>query len=101
MSRTASTPSKMANPSTGRRNAVSVPARITRAARGTPATPLLVSIRVSIITNCWPNVMWTPAACATNIEAIERYSVVPVEIEAVAGGNHEAHDVLGHAELFH
>src|ERR1017187_4427037 len=72
MSSTASKPSRMAKPSTGRWNVVSVPTRITSAARGTPATPLLVSIRVNIITNCSPAVMCTLAACATNIDAMER-----------------------------
>src|SRR5882762_1808451 len=46
-------------------------------ARGTPATPLLVSISVSSSTNCWPIDISTPAACATKIAASERYSVDP------------------------
>ena len=38
----------------GRLKVARVPARITRDARGTPATPLLVSISVSIIVICVP-----------------------------------------------
>ena len=46
--------------------------RITSDARGTPATPLLVSISVSSIVICWPNVSCTPAACATKTDASDR-----------------------------
>src|SRR5882672_9104981 len=67
-----SMPSRIAAPSSGRPNCVSVAARTTSAARGTPATPLLVSISVSIITSCWPIVIWTPASCATNTLASDR-----------------------------
>src|SRR5205814_4880143 len=73
ISMSASTPSNKATPSTGRLNVASVPARITKDARGTAATPLLVSISVSIIVSCVPKDRWIPAACATNIEASERY----------------------------
>src|ERR1051326_3065692 len=38
----------------GKWNESTVPTRITSIARGTPATPLLVSISVSTITSCWP-----------------------------------------------
>ena len=62
MSRSVSMPSSSATPSAGRLNVATVPARITSAARGTPATPLLVSISVSIMTSCVPNGMWTSAA---------------------------------------
>src|ERR1039457_2536020 len=81
MSISASTPSRTAAPSMGRWKVVSVPARITSAARGTPATPLLVSMRVSIISSCWPNERVTPAAWATKTEASERYSVVPSRLK--------------------
>ena len=45
---------------------------MTSEARGTAATPLLVSISVSIITSCWPRPRWMPAAWATKIEATAR-----------------------------
>src|ERR1019366_4184753 len=54
ISRIASTPSSTAIPSLGRLKVDTVPARMMSAARGTPATPLLVSIRVSIMANCSP-----------------------------------------------
>ena len=81
MSIRASMPSSTATPSIGRWKVERVPVRITSAARGTPATPLLVSIKVSIISNCWPNDSRTPAACATKTEASERYSVVPSRLK--------------------
>ena len=49
--------------------------RITRAARGTPATPFEVIINVSIMKSWRPKLMWPivgSAACATKIEAIAR-----------------------------
>ena len=49
-----------------------VPSRITRVARGTPATPLLVSMSVNTITSCWPKESGMPAAWATKIEARDR-----------------------------
>src|SRR5579871_240949 len=56
----------------GRWKESSVPRRITRTARGTPATPLLVSISVKTMTSCWPKVRYMPAACATKMDASER-----------------------------
>ena len=101
MSISVSTPRITAIPSIGRLKRASVPARITSDARGTPATPLLVSISVSIITSCVPNGMATSAACATNIAASDKIERGAVQIEAVAGRQHERHDVLRHAECFH
>ena len=37
---------------------------MTSVARGTPATPLLVSMKVKTISSWWPRVMWMPAAWA-------------------------------------
>src|SRR5580658_4585367 len=81
MSISASAPSSSATPDSGRPNDASVPARITSEARGTAATPLLVSISVSIIRSCWLSAMWTPAACATKSDAIERYNVLPSRLK--------------------
>ncbi len=81
MSSSASTPSSTATPSSGNPNCASVPARITRDARGTPATPLLVTIRVSIMRSCWPTERWIPAACATKTEASDRYRVDPSRLK--------------------
>ena len=50
----------------------SVPERITSDARGTAATPLLVSISVSIMSSCCDSGMSMPAACATNTDASAR-----------------------------
>jgi hypothetical protein len=36
--------------------------------------------------------MWTPAASATNIDAMERYSVV--QVDTVAGGKYKAEDLF-------
>jgi hypothetical protein len=49
MSISASTPRMIATPSSGKPNVVRVPERITSAARGTAATPLLVIMSVSIM----------------------------------------------------
>ena len=49
-----------------------VPNNITKEARGTPATPLLVNIKVKTINNCCPKVKGIPAACATKIAARAR-----------------------------
>ena len=57
MSISASAPRINATPEIGKPNVTNVPARITNDARGTAATPLLVSISVSIMSNCWLNVM--------------------------------------------
>ena len=67
-----STPRINATPSAGRLKLATVAARITSEARGTAATPLLVSISVSIIRICVPSGKWTPAACATKIDANDR-----------------------------
>src|SRR5262249_9112331 len=61
MSISTSTPRMTAIASSGSPNAASVPERITSDARGTPATPLLVSISVKTMRSCWPNGMWMPA----------------------------------------
>jgi len=42
--------------SSGKLKVARVPERMTREARGTAATPLLVSIKVSIIGSCWASV---------------------------------------------
>ena len=67
--------------STGKSNMATVPNKITNEARGTPATPLLVSIRVSAITICCSHDNGCPAACATNTEANDRYKVVPSRLK--------------------
>ena len=56
-------------------------ARMTSAALGTPATPLLVSISVNIMTSCWPQLSSMPPACAMKIDASDRYSVVPSRLK--------------------
>ena len=65
-------PSRMAAPSSGRPNCATVAASTTSDARGTPATPLLVSISVSIMKSCCPNVIGTPKSCATKTLASDR-----------------------------
>src|SRR5439155_15292000 len=82
-----STPKIMATPigpSPDGRNEFNAASKMTSDARGTPATPLEVSIKVNIIVICWPNDMCHPivvsAACATNTEAIARYNVDPVRL---------------------
>lgn len=77
MSRIASTPKMRATGSVGKPNVESVPIRITKLARGTAATPLLVNINVSIIMICWPIPNSIPAACATKIDAAAKYKVDP------------------------
>ena len=71
-------------PSPDGTNEFNVASKITSDARGTPATPLEVSINVNIIVICWPNDMCHPivvsAACATNTDAIARYNVDPVRL---------------------
>ena len=52
MSISASMPRIMNTGSVGKPNEPTVPSRITSAPRGTPATPLLVSISVSSRINC-------------------------------------------------
>jgi len=63
---------RMATPSSGRPKLTSVPERMTSDARGTPATPLEVSMSVSIMTSCWPVLSSTPAAWATKMDATAR-----------------------------
>src|SRR5579864_9186011 len=99
MSISASTPSSSATPSTGRLKVARVPARITRDARGTAATPLLVSISVNIMVICVPKERWIPAACATNIEASERYSVEPSRLKLYPVGSTNAAICLGTPKL--
>ena len=72
MSIRASIPRMMKTGSAGKLNAESMPSRITSVARGTPATPLLVSMSVKTITSCCSHPRCTPAACATKIEASAR-----------------------------
>ena len=72
MSISVSTPRMTATPAIGRPKLAKVPARITSEARGTPATPLLLSIRVSIMTIWVPKGMWTLAAWATKRAASDR-----------------------------
>jgi hypothetical protein len=52
MSINSSTPRITAIASSGRSNDANVPAKMTKDARGTPATPLLVNINVSIMMIC-------------------------------------------------
>jgi hypothetical protein len=72
MSMMASTPRIIATPSSGSPNVANVPERITSDARGTAATPLLVIMSVTIMRSCVVNVIGTPAACATNTDAMAR-----------------------------
>ena len=51
---------------------LAVASRMTSAARETPATPLLVTIRVSMISSCCPRERWMPDTCATKIAATLR-----------------------------
>jgi len=65
MSMISSTARIIATPaSPGRPKLAQVAAMITSVARGTPATPLDVSMNITIMEICWPRVMWMPAACA-------------------------------------
>src|ERR1035437_11035941 len=81
MSISSSTPRMRMTPSTGRLNEARVPNSMTNDVRGTPATPFEVSMSVNNISICWPRLSSTPAACATKIEASERYSVVPSRLK--------------------
>src|SRR5262249_31066649 len=65
-------------------------ANTTSAARATPATPLDVSISVTIIVACCPIVRWIPAACATNTDVSDRYSVEPSKLKLYPSGNTNA-----------
>src|SRR5215467_15619398 len=82
MSINSSTPKIIATPigpSPEGTNEFNTASKITSDARGTPATPLELTINVSMIVNCCPKDMCHPvvvsAACATNTEAIARYKV--------------------------
>jgi predicted S18 family serine protease len=58
MSRKVSMPRSRSRPSSGRLNWLRVAAITTSEARGTPATPLLVSIRVSSMAICVSRPSW-------------------------------------------
>ena len=87
ISMSSSTPRISTTPSSGRPNVTSVPESTTIEARGTAAMPLLVSISVNIIVSCCPNERFTPAACATKMEATARYSVLPSRLKEYPVGN--------------
>ena len=57
MSISASAPRIRATPSIGKSKGGERSGQNHQRARGTAATPLLVSISVSIISSCWPSVM--------------------------------------------
>lgn len=67
--------------STGKPNEAAVPIKITKEALGTPATPLLVIIKVKTMVSCCPQVISIPAACATKTEARDKYKVVPSRLK--------------------
>src|SRR6185437_9693437 len=71
----------------GNPNEDTVPNKITKDARGTPATPLLVSINVSPMISWVVNGICMPAACATNTLASDRYKVVPSRLNVYPVGN--------------
>src|SRR5690606_7396972 len=58
----------------------------TNVARGTPATPLLVSISVKTITICSPTERSIFAACATKMDANARYNVLPSRLKVYPVG---------------
>src|SRR5687768_9941683 len=70
----------------GNLNESAVAISITSDARGTAATPLLVSINERPINNCSPKLRSRPAACATNTDANERYNVVPSRLNVYPVG---------------
>src|SRR5688500_9892750 len=70
----------------GKLKVLAVAINITNDALGTAATPLLVSIKESPISNCSPNERFIPAACATNTDASERYKVVPSRLNVYPVG---------------
>src|SRR3984957_13658862 len=86
MSMNASTPRINATASTGSPNTTTAPDKITNAARGTPATPLLVSMSVSIKTSCRPNDNVRPPAWAANSAATARYNVLPSRLNEYPTG---------------
>src|SRR6266852_5946490 len=90
-----STPRMTAIPSSGRPKVASVPARITSDARGTPATPLLVSMSVISISSCVPNDKCTPAAWATKTLASDKYNVDPSRLKLYPAGRTSATMCLG------
>ena len=63
-----------------------VPSKITKEARGTPATPLDVIIKVNTINNCCPIDKSILQACATKILAKDRYKVVPSKLKLYPKG---------------
>ncbi len=65
-------PTMMNTGSTGKLKEATVPSNTTSEARGTPANPLVVSIKVSTIRICWPQVIEMPAACATKMVANDK-----------------------------
>src|SRR3990172_3513515 len=81
MSMSSSMPRMMKMGQTGSPNDAAVPSNITNEARGTPATPLLVTISVSTMNSCSFQVISMPATCATNTDASERYNVVPSRLK--------------------
>src|SRR5688572_27653844 len=70
----------------GKWNVAAVAINITNEARGTAATPLLVSINVRPIISCSPNDRSIPAACATNTDANDKYKVVPSRLKVYPVG---------------
>ena len=88
-------------PSTGRLNVASVPARITSDARGTPATPLLVSISVSIMTSCVPKGTMNARGLRDEHRRQRQIQRRAIQIEAVPGRQHKGDDMFRHAEAFH
>src|SRR6185503_8409153 len=60
MSRKVSMPMIISSPASGIMNWLSVAAMTTSEARGTPATPLEVTIRVASMANCVPSVISIP-----------------------------------------
>jgi len=72
MSRKWSMPMMSSRPASGSPNIGSTAATTTSDARGTPATPLLVSMSVSIINSCCESGIAMPAACAANTDATAR-----------------------------
>src|ERR1035437_8385794 len=81
--------------STGKPKLATVPSSITSEALDTPATPLLVSIRVKQIIICFSMGRSIPAAYATKIDASERYNVVPSRLKLYPVGITNATIFLG------
>ena len=64
-------------PASGMLNVASVAAMTTSDARGTPAMPLLVTIRISSIVICCPRSSSIRYACAMNSVANVQYIIEP------------------------